>query len=67
MGVCNPNTATESELAALPHMDAAKADSIVAGRPFMNMLEVNTLVGASLEEAQQGRTVRPAFPPAEPE
>ena len=63
MGVLNPNTATESELAALPHMDAAKADSIVAGRPFMNMLEVNTLVGASLEEARQDELYARLFLP----
>ena len=63
MGVLNPNTATESELAALPHMDAAKADSIVAERPFMNMLEVNTLVGASLEEARQDELYARLFLP----
>lgn len=63
MGVLNPNTATESELAALPHMDEAKADSIIAGRPFMNMLGVNTLVGASLEEDQQDELYARLFLP----
>ena len=53
MGILNPNGAPAAELAELPHMDEAKADSLVAGRPFMNMLEVHALVGAGLEEAQQ--------------
>ena len=63
MGVLNPNTATESELAALPHMDAAKADSIVAGRPFMNMLDVNALVADSLDEAQRNELYARLFLP----
>ena len=63
MGVLNPNTATESELAALPHMDAAKADSIVAGRPFMNMLDVNALVADSLDEAQRDELYARLFLP----
>ncbi len=62
-GVLNPNTATESELAALPHMNAAKADSIIAGRPFMNMLEVHALVGASLDEDQQNELYARLFLP----
>ncbi len=53
MGVLNPNTAPKAELAGLPYMDEAKADSILAGRPFMNMLDVHALVGAELEAAQQ--------------
>ncbi len=53
MGLLNPNAATKAELAELPHMDEAKADSLVAGRPFMNMLDVHALVGTELEEAQQ--------------
>ncbi len=52
-GVLNPNTAPKAELAELPYMDEAKADSLLAGRPFMNMLDVHALVGAELEAAQQ--------------
>ena len=63
MGVLNPNTATEAELAALPHMDAAKADSVIAGRPFTDMLEVNALVGDSLDEAQQDELYARLFLP----
>ena len=63
MGVLNPNTATGSELAALPHMDAAKADSILAGRPFTDMLEINALVGESLDEARQDELYARLFLP----
>ena len=63
MGVLNPNTATEAELAALPHMNAATADSVIAGRPFMNMLEINALVGDSLDEAQQDELYARLFLP----
>ena len=63
MGVLNPNTATEAELAALPHMNAATADSVIAGRPFTDMLEVNALVGASLDEAQRDELYARLFLP----
>ena len=63
MGVLNPNTATEAELAALPHMNAATADSVIAGRPFTDMLEVNALVGDSLDEAQQDELYARLFLP----
>ena len=63
MGVLNPNTATEAELAALPHMNAATADSVIAGRPFMNMLGVNALVGDSLDEARQNELYARLFLP----
>ena len=63
MGVLNPNTATEAELAALPHMNAATADSVIAGRPFTDMLEVNALVGDSLAEAQQDELYARLFLP----
>ena len=53
MGVLNPNTAPEAEMAGLPHMSEAKASSIVEGRPFTNMLEIHALVGAALTEEQQ--------------
>ena len=63
MGVLNPNTATETEMAALPHMNGAKASSIVEGRPFRNMLEIHALVGASLTEEQQDELYSRLFLP----
>ena len=63
MGVLNPNTATEAELSALPHMNAARASTIVDGRPFRNMLEVHALVGRSLYEAAQDELYSRLFLP----
>jgi DNA uptake protein ComE-like DNA-binding protein len=63
MGALNPNTATEAEMAALPHMSGAKASSIVEGRPFRNMLEVHAFVGASLTEEQQDELYSRLFLP----
>ena len=62
-GVLNPNTATEAEMSALPHMSAAKASSISEGRPFGNMLEVHALVGGSLSEEQQDELYSRLFLP----
>jgi DNA uptake protein ComE-like DNA-binding protein len=53
MGVLNPNTATEAEMAALPHVNGALASSIVAGRPFSNMREVDALLSRSLSETER--------------
>ena len=63
MGVLNPNTATEAELSALPHMTAAHASAIVDGRPFRNMLEVHALVGRALDEAAQDELYSRLFLP----
>ncbi len=62
-GVLNPNTATEAEMSALPHMGAAKASSILEGRPFRTMLEVHALVGESLTEEQQDEVYSRLFLP----
>ncbi len=43
-GVLNPNQATESELAALPGLNQALAQEIVAGRPWLDMVRLNTLL-----------------------
>ena len=68
MGVLNPNTATEAELQrALPHMNAARAATIVDRRPFRNMFEVHTLVGQALDEAAQAELYSRLFLPLKPE
>jgi DNA uptake protein ComE-like DNA-binding protein len=43
-GLLDPNVATEVELTALPHMNAAMAKAIVARRPFMNAMEWNAFL-----------------------
>jgi DNA uptake protein ComE-like DNA-binding protein len=40
----NPNTASEAELARLPHMNAALAKALVAKRPFATMTAVDALL-----------------------
>ena len=62
-GVLNPNTATEAEMSALPHMGATKAASMLEGRPFRNMLEVHARVGESLTEEQQDEVYSRLFLP----
>lgn len=48
----NPDLATEKDLLALPHLNAALVKSIVDQRPFLNMHELNTLLAKSLNQNQ---------------
>jgi DNA uptake protein ComE-like DNA-binding protein len=51
-GLVNPDLAAAAELAALPSMNDALAKSVVARRPFANMVEVNSVFSASLKKEQ---------------
>jgi DNA uptake protein ComE-like DNA-binding protein len=42
MGLVDPNVATEAQLVAVPHMNATVAKALIAKRPFMNIVELNT-------------------------
>jgi DNA uptake protein ComE-like DNA-binding protein len=42
MGLIDPNVAKETELVAVPHMNATIARALIAKRPFMNIVELNT-------------------------
>jgi len=44
------NSASADEMAALPHMTMALADSVVASRPFENVGELDGLLSATLDE-----------------
>ncbi len=48
----NPNVAAENELAVLPHLNATLAKTIVSGRPFKTMIELNALLAKSLTKEQ---------------
>ncbi len=48
----NPDLASEKELAALPHMSAALAKSVIAQRPFASMTSLNALLAKSLGKEQ---------------
>jgi DNA uptake protein ComE-like DNA-binding protein len=48
----NPDLASEKELLALPHMNAAIVKSIVEQRPFLQMADLNTLLAKALSKEQ---------------
>jgi DNA uptake protein ComE-like DNA-binding protein len=43
------NTATEAQMAAVPHLNAALAKSIVGKRPFKSITELDALLASSLD------------------
>jgi DNA uptake protein ComE-like DNA-binding protein len=51
-GLINPNIATEKELLALPHLNAALVKAILDHRPFSSMAEFNALLAKSLKKEQ---------------
>jgi DNA uptake protein ComE-like DNA-binding protein len=51
-GLLDPNVGTEQQLAALPHMNATLAKSIIDGRPFLSMTDLNALLSKSLSKEQ---------------
>ena len=63
MGVANPNLASEEELAALPHVDAALAAAVVADRPYLSAVELATTLGESLGEEQVAELLAALFVP----
>ena len=52
-GVLDPNVATEQQLVALPGMNAAIAKSVIDQRPFLSMLQLDSLLGKSLSKEQR--------------
>ena len=59
----DPNTATREQLMALPRRDAALADSIVARRPYENMLAVERILATKLSETQRDAIYERMFKP----
>ncbi|HXG47796.1 MAG TPA: hypothetical protein VNO52_09240 [Methylomirabilota bacterium] len=52
MGLVEPNTATEQQLAALPHLNAALVKAIIDQRPFLSMTALNALLSKTLNKQQ---------------
>jgi DNA uptake protein ComE-like DNA-binding protein len=52
-GMLDPNSASREQLAAVPGLGAALADSLVARRPFDTMLAVDSVLARQLSEAQR--------------
>ena len=62
-GVLNPNQIGEEELLALPHMTDAIANSLLEKRPFLSMVELDALIGQSLNEEQRTELYTKLFLP----
>jgi DNA uptake protein ComE-like DNA-binding protein len=61
-GLVDPNVASEADLVKLPHITPAIAKEMVAKRPFMSVLELNTfLLGQKLTAAQATEFYGKAF------
>jgi DNA uptake protein ComE-like DNA-binding protein len=52
-GVLDPNVATEQQLLALPGMNPAIVKSVLDRRPFLGMVELDSLLGRSLTREQR--------------
>ncbi len=61
-GVVDANTASEQDLAKMPHMTAASAKALVGVRPFKSITELNTfLIGQGLKQEQAMEFYQKAF------
>lgn len=57
----NPNNATEAQLASAPGMTPALAAAVVRARPLRNMLQLDSLLGATLSREQRTELYRTMF------
>lgn len=57
------NTATETQIAAVPHLNATIAKSIVSKRPFKSVTELDALLTPTLSRAQIGEVYARLFVP----
>lgn len=62
-GMLDPNTASRETIAALPGMTPELADSLLAKRPFANMLAVDSVLAKSLSEQQRDTIYTRMFQP----
>jgi len=59
----DPNTATADELRALPGMDSAAVAVLIAGRPYGDMVAVNTALTPQTTEAERRALYERLFKP----
>jgi DNA uptake protein ComE-like DNA-binding protein len=52
-GMLDPNLATETQLAALPGLNAELAKAIVAKRPYSSILQLDSVVAPALDAAKR--------------
>ena len=62
-GLVNPDVASEKELLALPHMNAAIVKRIMEERPFASMAALDALLSKSLSKEQLGEVYGKMFEP----
>ena len=62
-GILDPNLATKEQLVTVPHVTAAIAESIIKGRPYLDMLALDKVVAPALPEAQRKETYAKLFIP----
>jgi predicted DNA-binding helix-hairpin-helix protein len=62
MGLVDPNVATEAQLLAVPHLNATVVKELMARRPFLNIVELNSwLLTQGLTQAQLGESYAKMF------
>lgn len=59
----DPDQATREELLTVPNLDATLADAVIAGRPYANMLGVDSVLAATLSEEQRDSVYTRLFKP----
>jgi DNA uptake protein ComE-like DNA-binding protein len=60
-GLLDPNLADREQLLALPHMDAALVDAVVAARPITSASQLDALLAATLDDAQRAEVYGGVF------
>jgi DNA uptake protein ComE-like DNA-binding protein len=62
MGLIDPNVATEAQLLTVPNMTAPIVKELIAKRPFMNIVELNTwLLSKGLTQEKLGQAYTKMF------
>jgi hypothetical protein len=59
----NPETATREELRQIPNMSEEIVDALIAGRPYSDMLAVDQVLAAHLDDDQRRAVYRSMFKP----
>jgi DNA uptake protein ComE-like DNA-binding protein len=54
-GMVEPNLATREDLLRVPNFDAALADQVIAGRPYLDMLALDRVLAARLSAEQRAQ------------
>lgn len=62
-GVLNPNQIGENELLKLPYITATIAETMLAQRPFISMMDLDALLGKNLSEDQRASLYEKLFLP----